>query len=485
MSAPSVALSAAVPTQLFIDGRWRDAADGTFDVLDPATGEVLRSVADGSPADMTSAVDAAGAALAGWGATAPRERSEILRRTYEAMIAAKDEIAQLISAEMGKSLADSVAEVGYAAEFFRWFAEEAVRIGGELRMAPAGANRILTIRQPVGVCLLITPWNFPAAMATRKIAPALAAGCTVVVKPAAETPLTTLYIAQLMADAGLPAGVLNVVPSSKSAEVVTAALEDSRVRKLSFTGSTPVGRLLLRQAADRVIATSMELGGNDPFLILEDADLDAAVDGAMLAKMRNGGQACTAANRFLVHHSVAEEFGRRLAQRMGALVQGPGTDPATQLGPMVSQKAADGIAAAVDAAVQGGATAILGGSRHVGPGYFYPATVLTGVAPDAPIVNNEIFGPVAPIVSVADDDDAVRLANATEYGLVGYVYSRDLARALRVAERMETGMVGINRGLVSDAAAPFGGVKQSGSGREGGFEGIDSYLETKYIAVAW
>ena len=485
MSAPAVALSAAVPTQLFIDGHWRDAADGTFDVLDPATGEVLLAVADGSPADMTSAVDAAGAALPGWSATAPRERSEILRRTYEAMIAAKDEIAQLISAEMGKSLADSAAEVGYAAEFFRWFAEEAVRIGGELRTAPAGANRILTMRQPVGVCLLITPWNFPAAMATRKIAPALAAGCTVVVKPAAETPLTTLYIAQLMADAGLPAGVLNIVPSTKAAEVVTAALDDARVRKLSFTGSTPVGRLLLRQSAERVIATSMELGGNDPFLILEDADLDAAVDGAMLAKMRNGGQACTAANRFLVHHSVAEEFGRRLAARMGELVQGPGTDPSTQLGPMVSQKAADGIAEVVDAAIQGGATAILGGARHDGPGFFYPATVLTGVAPDAPIVNTEIFGPVAPIVSVADDDDAVRLANATEYGLVGYVYSRDLARALRVAERMETGMVGINRGLVSDAAAPFGGVKQSGSGREGGYEGIDSYLETKYIAVTW
>ena len=430
-------------------------------------------------------MDAAAAALPGWGATAPRERSEILRRSYEAMIAAKDTIAALISAEMGKSLADSLAEVGYAAEFFRWFAEEAVRIGGELRTAPAGANRILTVRQPVGVCLLITPWNFPAAMATRKIAPALAAGCTVVVKPAAETPLTTLYLAGLMAEAGLPAGVLNVVPSSRAAEVVTAAIEDSRVRKLSFTGSTPVGRVLLRQAADRVIATSMELGGNDPFLVLEDADLDAAVEGAMLAKMRNGGQACTAANRFLVHHSIAEQFARRLAQRMGELVQGPGTDPATQLGPMVSQKAADGIAELVEAAVRDGATAILGGARHEGPGYFYPATVLTGVAADAPIVTREIFGPVAPIVSVADDNEAVRLANATEYGLVGYVYSRDLARALRVAERLETGMVGINRGLVSDAAAPFGGVKQSGSGREGGFEGIDSYLETKYIAVAW
>ncbi len=471
-------------TGLFIDGRWRDAVQ-TFDVLDPATGQVLAAVADGGPADMIAAVDAAGSALAGWSATAPRERSEVLRRTFEAMLAQQDELAQLISAEMGKSLADSRAEVGYAAEFFRWFAEEAVRIGGELRTAPAGANRILTLRQPVGVCLLITPWNFPAAMATRKIGPALAAGCTVVVKPAAETPLTTLRIAALMADAELPPGVLNVVPSSRAGEVVAAALDDDRVRKLSFTGSTAVGRQLLRQAADRVVATSMELGGNDPFLVLADADLDAAVEGAMLAKMRNGGQACTAANRFLVHESVAEDFAARLAARMGALVQGPGTDPATELGPMVSQQAADGIAEVVDAAVAGGATAILGGVRDDGPGFFYPATVLTGLAPDAPILDTEIFGPVAPIVAVTDDDEAVRLANATEFGLVAYVYSRDLARALRVAERLETGMVGVNRGLVSDAAAPFGGVKQSGSGREGGFEGIDSYLETKYIAVTW
>jgi succinate-semialdehyde dehydrogenase/glutarate-semialdehyde dehydrogenase len=483
MSATVV--SSSVPTQLLIGGGWRDSDGGTFDVLDPATGDVLVKVADGTVADMTSAIDAAEAAAKGWAATAPRERSEILRRTYEAMIAHKDDIALLISQEMGKSLTDSASEVVYAAEFFRWFAEEAVRIGGEFRTAPSGANRILTMRQPVGICLLVTPWNFPAAMATRKLGPALAAGCTVVVKPAAETPLTTMYLATLMAEVGLPDGVLNVIPSTRSGEVVSAALADPRVRKISFTGSTPVGRLLLRQAADRVVATSMELGGNDPFLVLEDADLDAAVDGAMLAKMRNGGQACTAANRFLVHHSIADEFGARLAQKMGALVQGPGTDATTQLGPMVSEKAAAGIAAAVDGAINSGAKAVIGGVRGTGPGFFYPATVLTGVRGDSDIVNNEIFGPVAPIVSVADDDEAIALANASEYGLVGYVYSRDLARALRVAERLESGMVGINRGLVSDAAAPFGGVKQSGLGREGGFEGIDSYLETKYIAVAW
>jgi succinate-semialdehyde dehydrogenase/glutarate-semialdehyde dehydrogenase len=485
MAIPTVALSSAVPSKLFIGGEWLDSSEGVFDVLDPATGEVLASVADAGIGEMSAAVAAASAALPSWRETAPRERSEVLRRTFEAMVDRKDEIARLISSEMGKSLADSAAEVAYAADFFRWFAEEAVRIGGELRTAPGGANRILTFRQPVGASLLITPWNFPAAMATRKIGPALAAGCTVVVKPADETPLTTLYIASLMAEAGLPAGVLNVVPSTRSAEVVTAALKDDRVRKISFTGSTPVGRTLLRQAADRVLATSMELGGNDAFLILEDADLEAAVDGAMLAKMRNGGQACTAANRFLVHHSIAEDFAARLAARMGELVQGAGTDPATQLGPMVSRKAADGIASVVEQAIDGGAKAVLGGTRQVGPGFFYPATVLTGVAADAPIVNNEIFGPVAPIVSVADDEEAITLANASEYGLVSYVYSGDLARALRVAERLDAGMVGINRGLVSDAAAPFGGVKQSGLGREGGFEGVDAYLETKYVAVSW
>jgi succinate-semialdehyde dehydrogenase/glutarate-semialdehyde dehydrogenase len=394
-------------------------------------------------------------------------------------------LARLMTLEMGKTLTDANGEVTYASEFFRWFAEEAVRVGGELRTAPSGANRILTFREPVGVALLVTPWNFPAAMATRKIAPALAAGCTVVVKPAGETPLTTLYIAALMEQAGVPAGVINVVTTDRSGEVVDAALDDDRVRKISFTGSTGVGRLLLKKAADRVIATSMELGGNDPFLVLADADLDAAVDGAMLAKMRNGGQACTAANRFIVHRDVAEEFGRKLAARMGALKVGPGLDEGVELGPMVSEKAVAGIADLVDSALAAGATAVIGGERIGGAGFFYPATVLTGVTTDSRIANEEIFGPVAPVIAVDSDAEAVSVANATEFGLVAYVFSRDLARGLRVCEQLEVGMVGLNRGLVSDPAAPFGGVKQSGLGREGGYEGIDEYLETKYVAVSW
>jgi succinate-semialdehyde dehydrogenase/glutarate-semialdehyde dehydrogenase len=481
----SASVSTGVPTELLIDGRWCPGENGTFDVVDPATGDVLTSVADGSPADMLAAVAAAHGAGPAWASTAPRDRSELLRATFEAMVSNEEAIAHLISSEMGKSLTDSRGEVAYAAEFFRWFAEEAVRVGGELRTSPSGANRILTLRQPVGVCVLVTPWNFPAAMAARKVAPALAAGCTVVLKPAGETPLTALLIAKLMTDAGVPAGVVNVIPTSSSGEVVSAALADGRVRKISFTGSTEVGRLLLRQAADRVVATSMELGGNDPFLVLEDADVPAAVDGAMLAKMRNGGQACTAANRFLVHRSVAAEFAARLAERMANLRQGPGTDPATELGPMVSRRAADGIAELVDEAVAAGAVPVTGGTRLDGPGFYYPATVLTNVAPTSRVVTEEIFGPVAAIVEVGSDEEALAIANASEYGLVGYVYSRDLSRALRTAERLEVGMVGINRGLVSDAAAPFGGIKQSGIGREGGYEGIDAYLETKYIAASW
>jgi succinate-semialdehyde dehydrogenase/glutarate-semialdehyde dehydrogenase len=478
-------LPAGVPTQMLIGGKWQDSAAGTFDVLNPATAGVLATVPDGQVADMQAAVDAAATALSGWRATAPRERSEALRATWQLMQDNRATLARLMTLEMGKTLTDANAEVTYASEFFRWFAEEAVRIGGELRTAPSGANRILTFREPVGVALLVTPWNFPAAMATRKIAPALAAGCTVVVKPAGETPLTTLYIASLMEQAGVPAGVVNVVTTKRSGDVVDAALADDRVRKISFTGSTAVGRVLLKKAADRIILTSMELGGNDPFLVLGDADVDAAVEGAMLAKMRNGGQACTAANRFIVHRAVADDFARKLADRMDALKVGPGVDEGVELGPMVSEKAAAGIADLVDQAVSAGATAVIGGKRIAGAGFFYEATVLTGVSTDSPIANEEIFGPVAPIITVDSDEEAVRVANATEFGLVGYVYSRDLARGLRVCEQLEVGMVGLNRGLVSDPAAPFGGVKQSGLGREGGFEGIDEYLETKYVAVSW
>jgi succinate-semialdehyde dehydrogenase/glutarate-semialdehyde dehydrogenase len=386
---------------------------------------------------------------------------------------------------MGKSLTDARGEVTYAAEFFRWFSEEAVRVGGELRMAPSGANRILTFRKPVGVALLLTPWNFPAAMATRKIGPALAAGCTFVLKPAHETPLTALVLAQVLADAGAPAGVVNVLTTDKPADLVEAALAHEQVRKISFTGSTGVGRALLKQSAERIVNASMELGGNAPFIVLDDADLDAAVEGAMLAKMRNGGQACTAANRFLVAESVATEFASKLAAKMGSLRVGPGTDEDTQVGPMVNQKAVDGIADKVDRTVAAGATAVLGGERPSGKGFFYPPTVLSGVPRDAPAATDEIFGPVAPIISVRDEDDAVALANSSELGLSAYVYTRDLARGLRVCERLEVGMIGLNRGLVSDPAAPFGGVKESGLGREGGFEGIDEYLETTYVAANW
>ncbi|HYU67522.1 MAG TPA: NAD-dependent succinate-semialdehyde dehydrogenase, partial [Jatrophihabitantaceae bacterium] len=373
----------------------------------------------------------------------------------------------------------------YAAEFFRWFGEEAVRIGGELRTAPSGANRILTFRKPVGVALLLTPWNFPAAMATRKIGPALAAGCTVILKPAHETPLTALLLAQVLADAGAPPGIVNVLTTDHPREFTAAALADARVRKLSFTGSTEVGSQLLKQAADRIVKCSMELGGNAPFIVLDDADLDAAVSGAMLAKMRNGGQACTAANRFLVQESVAAAFAERLAAAMGALRVGAGTDEQTQLGPMVSERAVSGIASMVSESVAAGAVAVLGGARLDRPGFFYPATVLTDVPRTAVVAIDEVFGPVAPIIPVRDEDDAIALANSTEMGLTGYVFTRDLARGLRVSERLEVGMVGLNRGLVSDPAAPFGGVKESGIGREGGFEGIDEYLETQYVATSW
>jgi succinate-semialdehyde dehydrogenase / glutarate-semialdehyde dehydrogenase len=481
----SADLPVGVPNQMLIGGKWLDSDGGTFDVLNPATGAVLTTVPAGRIPDMKAAVDAAAAALPAWRETAPRVRSELLRATWQIMQDNRENLARLMTLEMGKTLTDANGEVTYSSEFFRWFAEEAVRIGGELRTAPSGANKILTFRQPIGVALLVTPWNFPAAMATRKIAPALAAGCTVVVKPAGETPLTTLYIASLMEQVGLPAGVVNVVTSDRAGEVVDAALEDDRVRKISFTGSTGVGRILLKKAADRVIASSMELGGNDPFLVLADADVDAAVEGAMIAKMRNGGQACTAANRFLVHRDIADEFATKLAARMGGLKMGPGLDEGVELGPMVSEKAVTGIADLVDRSVAAGATAVLGGTRPDGPGFFYPATVLTNVPADAPVSTQEIFGPVAPVIAVDSDEEALALANATEFGLVGYIYSRDLAHGLRVSEQLDVGMVGLNRGLVSDPAAPFGGVKESGLGREGGFEGIDEYLETKYVAASW
>ena len=478
-------LPAGTPTLQFIGGKWRDGSNGSFDVLNPSTGAPICAVPRAGADDVAAAVDAAAQALPGWADAPPRERGEVLRRTFELMIARTEDLAYLMSLEMGKSLADARAEVAYAAEFFRWFGEEAVRVGGELRRAPSGANRILTVRKPVGVALLLTPWNFPAAMATRKIGPAFAAGCTVVLKPAHETPLTALALAQLLDEAGAPAGTVNVLTTDAAAELVGAALDDARVRKLSFTGSTEVGRILLKQAAERIVNTSMELGGNDPFIVLDDADLDAAVEGAMLAKMRNGGQACTAANRFLVQESVAEEFASRLAARMAALRVGPGTDEATQLGPMVSANQVAGVADKVERSVAAGARALLGGQRPGGAGFFYPATVLTDVPRDSAVAVEEVFGPVAPIIAVRDEDDALALANASEYGLTGYVYSGDLARGLRVCERLEVGMVGLNRGLVSDPAAPFGGVKQSGIGREGGFEGIDEYLETTYIAASW
>ncbi len=478
-------LPADLPTQLLIGGKWVDGSAGTYDVVNPSTAQSLCSVPRPGLDDLDAALGAAADALPGWTATAPRERGEILRRTYDLMIARREDLARVMSLEMGKTITDARGEVAYAAEFFRWFSEEAVRIGGDLRQAPAGTNRILTFRRPVGVALLLTPWNFPAAMATRKLAPALAAGCTVVLKPPGETPLTALLVGQILADAGAPDGVVNILPTDDPGDLVTAALADPRVRKMSFTGSTGVGRMLLKQAADRIVNTTMELGGNDPFLVLADADVDAAVDGAMLAKMRNGGQACTAANRFFVHRDIAEQFAAKLADRMGALTVGAGVEESTQLGPMITERAVDGVADKVQRSLDAGARALIGGERLDRPGYFYPATVLTDVPPDSAVSVEEVFGPVAPIISVGSDDEALTLANATEMGLAGYIYTRDLARGLRASERLEVGMIGLNRGLVSDPAAPFGGVKQSGIGREGSFEGIDAYLETSYVATSW
>jgi succinate-semialdehyde dehydrogenase / glutarate-semialdehyde dehydrogenase len=477
---------ADTPTDLFLGGKWVPASSGgRFDVYDPSTGEVIAAVADGTVEDAIAGVDAADAAAAGWAATAPRARAEILRSAFELMTARKDELARLISLENGKALTDAAGEVAYAAEFFRWYSEEAVRAEGTVMTAPSGANRILVVQQPVGIAVLVTPWNFPAAMATRKIGPALAAGCTCILKPASDTPLTALAMAAILAEAGVPDGVVNVLPSRSSGKVVSAMLHDPRVRKVSFTGSTEVGRVLLAEAADQVVNTSMELGGNAPFLVFADADLEAALDGAMVAKMRNAGEACTAANRFYVEASVAPEFSRRLAERMAALRVGPGVDEQTEVGPLVNEDAVAKVDELVTAAVADGAAAITGGTRPDGTGWYYPPTVLSDVRPASAILREEIFGPVAPIVTFTDEAEAIRLANDTEFGLVAYLYTGDLARGLRVSEALEAGMIGLNRGLVSDPAAPFGGVKQSGIGREGGHEGMLDYLESKYIAVSW
>ncbi len=475
-----------VPTQLLVGGEWIDSSDGrTFDVDDPSTGDVIAVVADASVEDGLAAVTAAQAALPGWVATPPRQRSEILRRTFELMTERTDELARLIVRENGKALSDARGEVTYAAEFFRWFAEEAVRAGGDLHTAPAGTNRILVLRQPIGVSVLVTPWNFPAAMATRKIGPALAAGCTVVLKPASDTPLTALALGALLSEAGAPAGVVNVVPSRRSGAVVSAMLHDPRVRKLSFTGSTEVGRGLLREASDCIVSCSMELGGNAPFVVFDDADLETAVAGAMVAKMRNGGEACTSANRFLVQRGIAKEFGERMAAAMGALRVGPGLEDGVQLGPMINASGRDKVASLVDGAVGEGARVAVGGRVPEGAGFFYPATVLLDVPATAAILREEIFGPVAPLVVFDTEEEAIAMANASEYGLVAYVYTNDLRRGLRVSEALESGMVGLNRAIVSDPAAPFGGVKQSGLGREGGHDGLLEFTESKYIAVTW
>ena len=476
----------SLPTQMLIGSDWQDASDGeAFDVYDPGTGEVIASVASGTPEDAVNAVSAAADALPAWRETPPRERAELLRGVFERMMARRDEIAELIVRENGKALPDAEGETSYAAEFFRWFAEEAVRIDGQITTSPSGGNKIIVHHQPVGVSVLVTPWNFPAAMATRKIGPALAAGCTTVLKPASDTPLTALLIAQICLDAGIPPGVVNVVPSRSSGKTVGAMLADPRVRKLSFTGSTEVGKVLLRSAADGVINSSMELGGNAPFLIFDDADIAAAVEGAVVAKMRNGGESCIAANRFYVHAAVADDFSQRLAEALGNFKMGYGLDAGVQVGPLITDDARNEVDELVGASVDSGATVLTGGKPADGPGWFYPPTVLSDVPPDARILAEEIFGPVAPIVTFESEDDVIRMANDSPFGLASYVYSGDLARGLRVAEALESGMVGLNRGFISDPAATFGGVKQSGIGREGGHVGLLEFTEAKYIAVDW
>ncbi|MDH6245613.1 NAD-dependent succinate-semialdehyde dehydrogenase [Mycobacterium sp. OTB74] len=475
-------LLSSVPTGLWIGGEERAAAK-TFEVHNPANEEVLATVADASPADGIAALDAAAAVEKDWAATPARERGEILRSVFETITDRAEELATLMTLEMGKVLAESRGEVKYGAEFFRWFAEEAVRIGGRFTPSPAGTGRIVVTKAPVGQCYAVTPWNFPLAMGTRKIGPALAAGCTMVVKPAGETPLTMLLLAKMMDDAGLPKGVLSVLPTTSPGELTTALMDDGRLRKLTFTGSTGVGRALVKQGGEKLLRMSMELGGNAPFLVFDDADIDAAVDGAILAKMRNGGEACTAANRFHVANSVREEFTDKLVKRMTEFNLGNGLDAASTLGPLISPKQVGTVADLVSDAVSRGASVAVGGVAPGGPGYFYPATVLADVPADARILKEEVFGPVAPVTGFDTEDEAIAAANDTEYGLAAYIYTQSLDRALRVSEALEAGMVGVNRGVISDPAAPFGGVKASGFGREGGIEGIEEYLETKYIAL--
>jgi succinate-semialdehyde dehydrogenase / glutarate-semialdehyde dehydrogenase len=477
-------LPISVPTKLFIGGEWRDASGaGTFAVENPATATVLAEVADATAADAMAALDAAAAAQGSWSRTAPRKRGEILRAGFEAITARAEEFALLMTLEMGKPLAEARGEVTYGAEFLRWFSEEAVRIYGRYSTAPDGANRLLVTKRPVGPCLLITPWNFPLAMATRKAAPALAAGCTVVIKPAALTPLTTLLFAKVMEEVGVPAGVINVIPTSHSGAVTGPLFVDPRLRKVSFTGSTEVGKVLLKQAADSVLRTSMELGGNAPFIVFDDADIDAAVIGAYNAKLRNGGQACTAANRIYVQSGIAAEFAAKLADKVGAMQVGPGVEDGSQLGPVIDADALERIDGMVADAIAAGGRVLSGGGKLDREGYFYAPTVLADVPAHARVLTEEIFGPVAPISVFETEDQAVDLANNTEFGLISYVFTRDLARSLRMAERIETGMLALNAGVISNPAAPFGGVKQSGLGREGSAEGIEEYLETVYVGI--
>ncbi|MBJ7338774.1 NAD-dependent succinate-semialdehyde dehydrogenase [Mycolicibacterium sp.] len=475
-------LLSTVPTGLWIGGEER-AASSTFDVLNPATDEVLIAISDATPADGIAALDAASAVQKEWAATPPRERGEILRSVFEAITARAEEFATLMTLEMGKVYAESMGEVKYGSEFFRWFAEEAVRIGGRYTKSPAGTGRIIVTKSAVGPCLAITPWNFPLAMGTRKIGPAMAAGCTMVIKPAQETPLTMLLLAKLMDEAGLPKGVLSILPTSKPGDLTTALIDDGRLRKLTFTGSTGVGKALAKQSSDKLLRLSLELGGNAPFIVFDDADVDAAVDGALLAKMRNGGEACTASNRFHVANAVRAEFTEKLVKRMSEFRLGNGLDETSTLGPLVNAKQVATVEDLVSDAVAKGATVAVGGVAPEGPGHFYPATVLADVPAEARIFKEEVFGPVAPVIGFDTEEEGIAAANDTQYGLAAYIYTQGLDRALRVAEAIEAGMVGVNRGVISDPAAPFGGVKESGFGREGGSEGIEEYLDTKYIAL--
>jgi succinate-semialdehyde dehydrogenase/glutarate-semialdehyde dehydrogenase len=473
-----------VPKQLLIGGKWVDSSSGkTLAVEDPATGETLAEIADATVDDAKAALGAADEAFKTFRDVAPRERADILRAVYDAMMARADELALLMTLEMGKPLVESKAEVTYAAAFLRWYSEEAVRINGRFTTHEGGTGRVLTMKQPIGPCLFITPWNFPLAMGTRKIGPAVAAGCTSVVKPAKQTPLSMLMLARLFEEAGLPDGVLNVVTASSSGSIMEPLIRDPRLRKMSFTGSTPVGRTLIEQSAEQILKVSMELGGNAPFLVFEDADVDAAVEGALIAKMRNGGEACTAANRFHVHESIAAEFAEKLAARIGEFKVGRGTEDDVKMGPLIDEAQRSKVAELVEDAVGKGAKVLTGGAKVDGAGYFYEPTVLTDIAQGSDLLDEEIFGPVAPVIGFSSDDEAIAAANNTEYGLVAYVYTQDINRAFKVIERLDTGMIGLNQGMVSNAGAPFGGVKQSGFGREGGPEGIEEYLETKYVAM--